>query len=103
LRGGSDGELRAVADAIRYQLNPNPGAQLTHNRARLNGRLLSGVQHKYPETVLYFPPQGQTCHSYCTFCFRWPQFVGIRELKLEQRDQQDFLDYLRIHPEVTDV
>ena len=41
---------------------------------------MPGVQHKYAQTCLVFPSAGQTCHAYCSFCFRWPQFVGIREV-----------------------
>jgi L-lysine 2,3-aminomutase len=61
------------------------------------------MQHKYRETVLFFPGQGQTCHAYCTFCFRWAQFVGLGDMKFESRETTDLLDYLRAHPEVTDV
>ena len=48
---------------------------------RLEQDKLAGVQHKYRQTALYFPAQGQTCHAYCTYCFRWAQFVGIPDLK----------------------
>jgi len=37
------------------------------------------VDHKYKETVLFFPSHSQTCHAYCTYCFRWPQFVDIAD------------------------
>ena len=56
---------------------------------RINGKPLSGVQHKYPETVLFFPAAGQTCHAYCTYCFRWAQFVGVDELKFAARQAED--------------
>jgi len=65
---------RVVADHIRIQLNPHPAGQLDSNVPTFNGQKLNGIQHKYRETVLFFPSQGQTCHAYCTFCFRWPQF-----------------------------
>ena len=55
---------------IRLSLNPNPAGQ-EHNVPSLGEIKLKGIQHKYPETVLFFPSQGQTCHAYCTFCFRW--------------------------------
>jgi len=59
---------------VRMELNPHPAGQ-KHNVPKIDGIELTGVQHKYRETVLFFPSQGQTCHAYCTFCFRWPQFV----------------------------
>ncbi|MFF4256029.1 hypothetical protein ACFY1L_32955 [Streptomyces sp. NPDC001663] len=65
------------------------------------GRRLIGLQHKYPETVLIFPRQGQTCHAYCTYCFRWPQFVGEADLRIATDDIATTSAYLRAHPEVT--
>ena len=44
------------------------------------------MQHKYRETVLFFPSNGQTCHAYCTYCFRWPQFVGDADLRFASPD-----------------
>src|SRR5690606_41279573 len=57
--------------------------------------LLDGVQHKYRETVLFFPAQGQTCHSYCTFCFRWAQFVGDKDLKMSSTEAEKLHGYLQ--------
>ncbi|HUX57246.1 MAG TPA: hypothetical protein VMV77_09735, partial [Bacteroidales bacterium] len=70
-----------VSNKIRLQLNPNPAGQKDFNVPMIDGIKLYGIQHKYRETVLFFPSAGQTCHSYCTYCFRWPQFVGMDELK----------------------
>jgi len=53
--------------------------------------------------VLFFPGQGQTCHAYCTFCFRWPQFVGMNELKFAMKETELLVEYLLEHREVTDV
>jgi KamA family protein len=69
----------------------------------LDGAAVQGVQHKYAETCLVFPSAGQTCHAFCTFCFRWPQFVGMRELKFATDADMRFLHYLRTHREITDV
>ncbi len=103
VRGAPKQEILAAANAIRYELNPHPGDQKQHNVPVHGGRPLEGVQHKYRETVLLFPSQGQTCHSYCTFCFRWAQFVGLRELRFAETEEQRVLDYLAAHQEVTDV
>ncbi|MEJ2132416.1 MAG: lysine 2,3-aminomutase, partial [Gammaproteobacteria bacterium] len=54
-------------------------------------------------TVLFFPSQGQTCHAYCTFCFRWPQFVGMRELRFASREVEQLIGYLEANPQVNDV
>ena len=87
---------------IRLSLNPNPASQ-DHNVPYLGEIKLKGIQHKYPETVLFFPQQGQTCHAYCTFCFRWPQFSGMNELRFAMKEIELLLNYLRLHTEVTDV
>jgi KamA family protein len=70
---------------------------------RVNDAPLKGLQHKYKETVLFFPSAGQTCHAYCTFCFRWPQFVGMEEMKFDARESSELVSYLATHPDVTDV
>tara|TARA_Y100000748_G_scaffold219571_2_gene184591 strand:+ start:15907 stop:17259 length:1353 start_codon:yes stop_codon:yes gene_type:complete len=96
-------ELKALISEIRAELNPHPAGQLEHNIPMLDGEVVEGLQHKYRETVLFFPSSGQVCHSYCTFCFRWAQFVGDKDLKIAARESNQLQDYLRAHPEVTDV
>ncbi|MGA0099009.1 MAG: lysine 2,3-aminomutase, partial [Steroidobacteraceae bacterium] len=96
-------ELRRAANEIRLKLNPHPAGQMEHNVPRLDGVPLPGLQHKYRDTVLFFPSRGQTCHAYCTYCFRWAQFVGMDELKFAQRETESFHRYLRRHDEVSDV
>jgi len=104
LKAGADREtIIAIANQIRHELNPHPAGQLEKNVPTLKGEKLTGLQHKYRETVLMFPGEGQTCHAYCSFCFRWPQFVGIKDLKFATREAQLLVEYLRHHPEVTDV
>jgi KamA family protein len=102
-RGVDKGEIERVTKRIRLQLNPHPAEQLNHNVPTLGDTRLTGMQHKYGETVLFFPSEGQTCHAYCTFCFRWPQFVGMEELKFAMRETELLVEYVRDHPEVTDV
>jgi KamA family protein len=88
---------------IRQRMNPHPAGQMTHNVPRVNDAPLRGLQHKYKETVLFFPSAGQTCHAYCTFCFRWPQFVGMDDMKFDARETTQLVEYLRTHKDVTDV
>ncbi len=102
-KGASRKEITALANKIRFKLNPHPAGQMTHNVPQMDGQRLWGMQHKYRETVLFFPAQGQTCHAYCTYCFRWAQFVGIDELKFEAKEVDLLVEYLRRHPFVTDI
>ncbi len=94
--------LNDKIEQIRLSLNPNPAGQ-EHNVPYLGNIKLKGIQHKYLETVLFFPSQGQTCHAYCTFCFRWPQFSGMNGLKFAMKESDLLFKYLRVHKEVTDV
>lgn len=101
--GADKKEIQAVAKEIRDELNPHPAGQMEMNMPELDGEVLDGVQHKYRETVLFFPAQGQTCHSYCTFCFRWAQFVGDKDLKMASTEAEKLHGYLQEHTEVTDL
>ena len=53
--------------------------------------------------MLFFPSQGQTYHSYCTFCFRWAQFVGNTNLRISAREVATLHEYLQSHKEITDL
>lgn len=104
LRRQVDGpKLRQAVDEVRAKLNPHPSGQMDLNVPMLDGARLKGMQHKYRETVLFFPSQGQTCHAYCTFCFRWAQFVGVRDLRFASSETAELHHYLRSHTEVTDL
>ena len=101
--GASKQTIKGVANEIRLKLNPHPAGQLEYNVPMIEGEKLYGMQHKYRETVLFFPSQGQTCHAYCTFCFRWPQFVGMEHLKFASKEAELLIKYVKEHKEVTDV
>lgn len=95
--------IEKMVRTIRMRMNPHPAGQMTHNVPMMNDEPVRGLQHKYKQTVLFFPSSGQTCHAYCTFCFRWPQFVGMDDLKFDARESNELVSYLKLHPEVTDV
>lgn len=105
LKNNSDKkEIAEVANEIRLQLNPHPAGQMELNVPTLkDGTKLYGMQHKYKETCLFFPSQSQTCHAYCSFCFRWPQFVGMDEMKFAMKEGEQLVQYLSEHPEISDV
>ena len=97
-------EIKDTADKIRLKLNPHPAGQMELNVPILkDGTKLYGMQHKYKETTLFFPSQGQTCHAYCSFCFRWPQFVGMDEMKFAMKEGDELAQYVREHPEISDI
>jgi KamA family protein len=104
IKSGADKvEVKRVAKQIRDKLNPHPAGQQDLNVPVLKNEKLQGMQHKYRETVLFFPSQGQTCHSYCTFCFRWAQFIGDKELRFSSKETTQLHQYLRTHKDVSDL
>ncbi|MCW8849703.1 MAG: lysine 2,3-aminomutase [Melioribacteraceae bacterium] len=102
-KGVTKEELSIVVDEIREELNPHPAGQMTANVPFLDEEPVEGIQHKYKETVLVFPTGGQTCHAYCTFCFRWAQFIGDNDLKFATDESKKFQDYIIKHKEITDI
>ncbi|RCX32797.1 L-lysine 2,3-aminomutase [Thioalbus denitrificans] len=104
LRAGADNAaLVAQARMLREELNPHPAGQQALNVPRVGEQMLEGMQHKYNETVLFFPSQGQTCHAYCSFCFRWAQFVGDKELRFAANEAGHLHEYLAGNPRVSDL
>jgi len=101
-RGGTTQEIFELAEQLRQEMNPHPAGQMEMNIPEIGGQKLEGMQHKYRETVLFFPSQGQYCHSYCTFCFRWAQFVG-KAMRMNSNDAESLHAYLEEHKEVSDL
>lgn len=102
-RDASASEIKEAVYEIRERLNPHPAGQRELNIPQVDHETLNGLQHKYRETVLFFPSQGQTCHAYCTFCFRWAQFVGDNTLKIVAKEADGLHNYLAAHTDVTDI
>jgi len=101
--GASESKVKETARHIQLRLNPHPAGQMELNVPSIDGEPIHGVQHKYDQTVLFFPSAGQTCHAYCTYCFRWAQFVGLDGMKFANREADGLVRYLRQHPEVESV
>lgn len=102
LRSISNDDIKIIANEIRSELNPHPSGQ-KKNIPIVDGITLNGVQHKYRETVLFFPSNSQTCHAYCTFCFRWPQFVGMDEVKFAMKETELLVKYIKNNQQITDL
>jgi KamA family protein len=102
-RKDAKSDLKKVIESIRSECNPHPAGQMELNIPSLNGKPVPGLQHKYKETVLFFPSEGQSCHSFCTYCFRWPQFGEDESLKIRATEPDLLIAYLHEHPEITDI
>ncbi len=99
-------ELAALISDIRNSKNPAPSNQRANRPVILDEDddevyECDGLQHKYKNTVLMFHKNAQTCHSYCTYCFRFNQFVG-KDRFLEETSQR-FHTYLSQHKEISDI
>jgi hypothetical protein len=57
LDGKSEEERQKVVEEIRNSLNAHPAGQKTLNVPLLDGKQVKGMQHKYRETLLFFPKE----------------------------------------------
>ncbi len=104
LRSSSDRSvILKNANEIRQRLNPHPAEQQSLNVPFEDNEPIDGLQHKYRETVLFFPSQGQVCHSFCSFCFRWAQFIGDKNLRFSNREVRKLHDYLAQYKSISDL
>ncbi|KAI8953186.1 hypothetical protein F4801DRAFT_588371 [Xylaria longipes] len=96
--------IQQLAEEVRRAMNPHPANQKTENVPRLNGVEIPGLQHKYRETVLFFPSEGQFCHAFCTYCFRWAQFTSVGSSQtFKSSDGTQLRDYISQTPHIRDV
>ncbi|SEM69489.1 KamA family radical SAM protein [Nitrosomonas marina] len=91
------------ANEIRLRLNPHPAEQQSLNVPYEDNEPVEGIQHKYRETVLFFPGQRQVCHSFCSFCFRWAQFIGDKSLRFSNTEAQKLHQYLAKYKSISDL
>jgi KamA family protein len=101
--GASRNNLLEAVQEIRYELKPQSLHTMDGTLPSINGRKQHGIIHSYPETVLFFPAEGQMCHAHCTFCFRWLQFVGDGEEIFASTDVNALVSYVSQHGEVRDI
>lgn len=100
------GERTRIADEYKELTNPHDGHQLLNKpwieRADGGIDVLEGSQHKYPQCQLVFDKTTQTCYAFCTYCFRHAQVRRDDDMFI-QEDIAQVHEYLKLHPEVTDL
>lgn len=99
-------ERTRIAEAYKIETNPHDGCQLL-NKPWVESDdggidVLEGSQHKYPQVQLVFDKTTQACFAFCTYCFRHAQVRRDDDMFI-QEDVTQVHDYLRRHPEVTDL
>jgi lysine 2,3-aminomutase len=91
------------AEQLRHIVQPSvqelssPGVLDTSGEA--DNTVVAGLQHKYPQTGLLLVTD--RCTSYCRYCFR-KRLVG-RDSDEITPDYAAVADYIRAHPEMTNV
>lgn len=105
--GASALEVRRAATEIRAAMNPNPAGQKTLNvpHVNVNGKVhpVPGIQHKYSQTALFFPSEGQFCFAFCSMCFRFPQFTGDESDQFATSEAALLHAYLKQNTGISDV
>lgn len=97
-------QQKIIEDKLRADLNPHPADQKRLNVPQIQGQSMQGIQHKYRETALFFPAQGQFCHSFCSYCFRWAQFTSVgSEQQFKSGSPAQLRDYVARHADLTDI
>ena len=101
---GDRQQIRQQASAIRNRMNPHPAKQKELNVPVVGNERVFGAQHKYRETMLFFPSEAQWCHSYCTYCFRWAQFTEVgSQQQFKSKDVDGLVRYVAANKQLTDV
>jgi KamA family protein len=72
---------------------------------KINGERLKGMYSNFATIVSLFPdPMVKTCHSYCSYCFRWIMFNNPEaQNSSSYSDPMEPVEYLKAHPEISDV
>lgn len=72
---------------------------------QVDGKWVEGVSHNFDSIVSLYPlPMVRTCHTYCTYCFRWIMFKDNQmQTDFSYDDPEGPVDFIKSHPEVTDV
>lgn len=71
----------------------------------LNGTPVTGAYRSFKNQLSLFPaPMVRTCHSYCSYCFRWISFDDTEmQNNSAYHDPETPVPYLKAHPEISDV
>ena len=102
----SEEQRQEIVDDYMRETNPHDGNQQLnkpwYTNAEGDTEFLEGSQHKYPQCALIFDTSTQNCMAFCTYCFRHAQVRGDEDMFL-QKDISQVHDYLRLHPEISDL
>ena len=91
-------------DPVRKMAVPSPEELDLHGTFdpsnEASNTVIQGIQHKYGPTALILSTQ--RCAMYCRHCFR-KRLVGLEAKKESVESPQAAADYVKAHPEITNV
>lgn len=72
---------------------------------KVDGKRIRGMYSNFETIVSLFPdPMAKTCHSYCSYCFRWIMFNNKEaQQNSSYKDPNEPVAYIKAHPEISDV
>jgi len=97
-------ELNVFVQRVRKKMSPTVRHAST-SIPQLNGLPLRGMYRNFDTIISLFPdPMVKTCHSYCSYCFRWIMFNNKEaQQNSSYQDPLAPVAYLKEHPEIKDV
>jgi len=96
--------LMRFVNGVKQKMYPEV-KQCESSLPKLNGERIRGMYSNFGTIVSLFPdPMAKTCHSYCSYCFRWIMFNNKEaQQNSSYKDPQTPVAFLKAHPEITDV
>lgn len=95
--------IKAMVDNLRLKTSPRI-AWLPEGIPRVNGVPVPGTYRSFPDQLsLFTKPMVRTCHSYCSYCYRWNTFEDLDSQSPSYSDPTTPVAYLRQHPEISQV
>ncbi len=104
-QSGLDNEkLMPFIQRVKRKMYPEV-KQTNTSIPKINGERIRGMYSNFGTIVSLFPdPMSRTCHSYCSYCFRWIMFNDKKaQQNSSYKDPNEPVAFLREHPEITDV
>ena len=104
VHGSNNKLLSALGQSIKEKMFPNI-VSTEQSIPQINGNQVVGAYRNFSKNLLLFPaPMVRTCHSYCSYCFRWITFDDIELQNLASyTDPKVPIPFLQSSPEITDV
>lgn len=102
--GTNQKDLLSFIQEIKLKMYPNIRY---HNSGipKFNNQPIQGIYRSFNKQVSLFPePMIKTCHTYCSYCFRWITFNNKQiQDQTSYQDPNTPVAFLEAHPEITDV